>query len=306
MGLVPPLGYVLLDAFRLWCSLKKGRIVSYQDEKRRIERYIMKDLGRKPIDEITAPMVIHHVRRIEAAGHQATLKRVLMRVREIMGLAVCAGYVQHNPLERISKVFAPPIVTPMPAPDWRDFPKVLTVMRNAPTHVRLLFAWSACSMLRPTENVSLRWDWIEGDVLTIPAENMKKRRDFRLPITPLMCELLESARKISHSPRSGYVFPSRRSGRHISEQTLAKYLHSTELSGVLVAHGLRSMARSFLADHDAPFEAAEMCLSHTVGTAVSRAYQRSDYLEARRGLLQHWQEYFLACATRAEFSLDFR
>lgn len=33
IGKEPPKGYVLADAFRLWCNLKKGRIVSYADER---------------------------------------------------------------------------------------------------------------------------------------------------------------------------------------------------------------------------------------------------------------------------------
>ena len=56
-GLKPPSGYVLNDAFKLWCGLKKGRIVSYKEERRRLENHIIRALGRKQIDEITAPML---------------------------------------------------------------------------------------------------------------------------------------------------------------------------------------------------------------------------------------------------------
>lgn len=41
LGQEPPRGYVLSDAFRLWCNLKRGRITSYMDEKRRLERYVI-------------------------------------------------------------------------------------------------------------------------------------------------------------------------------------------------------------------------------------------------------------------------
>ena len=75
LGQEPPRGYILQDAFRLWCNLKRGRIVSYMDEKRRLERYVIQPLGRRQLDEITAPLIIATVRHIEAAGHQATLKR---------------------------------------------------------------------------------------------------------------------------------------------------------------------------------------------------------------------------------------
>lgn len=56
IGKEPPNGYVLADAFRLWCNLKKGRIVSYADERRKLERYIIKPQGMKQIDEITDVM----------------------------------------------------------------------------------------------------------------------------------------------------------------------------------------------------------------------------------------------------------
>ena len=104
-----------------------------------------------------------------------TLKRVLMRTREIMDLAVCAGYIQHNPIDRVSRVFAAPIVKPMPAPPWRELPLVMETMKDAPARMRVLFLFSLCSMLRPGENAKLRKSWIEADVLTIPAVEMKKR-----------------------------------------------------------------------------------------------------------------------------------
>ena len=305
VGLKPPSGYVLNDAFRLWCNLKKGRIVSYREERRRLENHVIRALGRKQIDEITAPLIISHVLPIERAGNQATLKRILMRMREIMNLAVCAGYIQHNPLERVSMVFAPPEVEPMPSVHWSRMTDVCRCFLDAPIRTQILFCFSACSMLRPSENAKLKWSWIEEDILTIPAEEMKKRKAFRVPLTPLMLQLLDAAKRHSRHPRSDYIFPGRTSGTHVSSQCLAKYLHTTELSGKLVAHGLRSMARSFLADRQAPFEAAEMCLSHTVGTSVSRAYQRSDYLDVRRDLMAAWSDYFSGCADSAGLNLDF-
>ena len=148
IGLEPPKGYVLKDAFRLWCRLKKPQIVSYQDERRRLERYIIEPLGNRQLDEITAPLVIRTVQPIEKDGKQATLKRVLMRLREILDLAVCAGYIEHNPPARVSKVFAPPHVKPMPSVDWRELPTVMAVMKEAPERMRVLFLFSLCSMLR--------------------------------------------------------------------------------------------------------------------------------------------------------------
>lgn len=268
LGQEPPRGYVLSDAFRLWCNLKRGRITSYMDEKRRLERYVISPLGRRQLDEITAPLIIATVRHIEAAGHQATLKRVLMRTREIMDLAVCAGYILHNPVARVSRIFAAPIVRPMPSISWQSLPDALAVVKCASMRTQTLFLWSLASMLRPGETAKLRKEWIDGDTL-------------------------------SPHPRSSYVFAGRDPSSHISSQALAKYLHGTTLAGKLVAHGLRSMARCWMADMGTPFEVAEACLSHVSGSQVSRAYQRSDYLDARRAVMQAWSDYLEHCAQGA-------
>ena len=90
----------------------------------------------------------------------------------------------------------------------------------------------------------------------------------------------------------------------MSEQTLAKFFHDTELKGRLVAHGIRSIGRSWMADHDAPFEVAEACLSHVSGSSVSRAYQRSDYLTQRRSLMASWCQYVSDCAREVCFLPD--
>lgn len=299
IGQEPPRGYVLSDAFRLWCNLKRGRIVSYMDEKRRLERYVISPLGRRQLDEITAPLVIATVRHIEAEGHQATLKRVLMRTREIMDLAVCAGYILHNPIDRVSRVFAPPIVRPMPSISWRDLPKVMNVFKDATMRMQVLFLWSLASMLRPGETAKLRKAWIDGDTLYIPASEMKRGRLHRVPLTPFMRLLLAKEATLSPHPRSSYVFAGRDPGSHISSQALAKYLHGTTLAGKLVAHGLRSMARCWMADMGTPFEVAEACLSHVSGSQVSRAYQRSDYLDARRAVMRAWSDYLEHCARSA-------
>lgn len=298
-GLEPPSGYVFKDAFRLWCSQKKGHIVSYTNEKRMIERHLLAYIGNKQIDEISAPVIVHVVKPLKDAGLLVTLKRVIMRCREILDLAVAAGYIQHNPIERLNRLFTPPEVKPMPAIDWRDLPEAMRVIALAPRKIQIIFLWSLCSMLRPGEVAKMRWDWIEDNVLTIPARHMKKRRIHRVPLTTKLLYLLGEAKKISKHPRSGYVFSGSVSNKNMSSQTLAKYLHSTELRGRLVAHGLRSIARCWMADNGIQYEVAEACLAHQTGSAVSRAYQRSDFLDARRTVIDEWTIYVFTCASSA-------
>lgn len=295
----PIKSYNLNDAFQLWCSAKKGRIVSYDRERRTIHRHLIQHLGNHQLDEISAPLVIKTVRNIEARGHQCTLKHVLMRLREILDLAVFAGYISHNPISKISKAFAPAVSHPMPSMDWRMLPAVMRVMKDAPPRLQNYFLFSLCSMLRPGEVAMLEKSWIDHDVITIPAESMKKRRQHRVPLSSLMKKLLEREKQFSPHPRNKYVFAGRKSSGHISKQALAKYLLHTDLGGQIVPHGFRSMARCWMADNDIGFEIAESCLSHVAGDKVYRAYQRSDFLESRRMVMERWSSYVLFCAASA-------
>lgn len=292
-------GYTLKDAFVLWCNLKRGRIVSYRDEKRRIEYYLIRHIGSRQLDEITAPLVIKTVRPIENAGKRSTLKRILMRLREIMDIAVCAGYLDHNPINRVSKIFAPPVTKPMPSVDWKDLDRVMFVFLKANKRLQNYFLFSLCSMLRPGELAALEKSWIQEDTIIIPSSKMKKGREHRVPLTPFMQQLLEREKLFSPHPRNRFVFAGRKPDRHISKQALTKWLHSSDLRGQLVGHGLRSIARCWLADHAVQFEVAEACLSHAVGDKVYRAYQRSDFLESRRSVMQSWSSFVFECARRA-------
>ena len=47
------------------------------------------------------------------------------------------------------------------------------------------------------------------------------------------------------------------------------------------------------------FEIREMSLAHTVGSRVERAYQRGEFMDQRRRLMQAWAQF---CATPAAAS----
>ena len=300
----PPKGYVFADAFKLWCNQKKGRIVSYENEKRMLERHLLHAISMRQIDEITAPLIVHITKPLATSGKQVTLKRVVMRCREILDLAVAAGFIQHNPIDRLNKIFPTPDVEPMPSIDWRELTEAMTVIAGATRKIQVVFLFSLCSLLRPNEVAKLRWEWIEQDMITIPASEMKKRRAHRVPLTPELLYLLGEAKAISKHQRSGFVFSGCNGAKSMSSQTLAKYLHSTKLKGRLVAHGLRSIGRSWMADHNILYEVAEACLAHLSGSAVSRAYQRSDFLDERRIALKKWNSFVFDCARCAQIKTN--
>lgn len=58
------------------------------------------------------------------------------------------------------------------------------------------------------------------------------------------------------------------------------------------AHGFRALARSYLGETGLfDSELLEMCLSHKVGNKTRQAYDRAQYVEARRRVLDYWSSY---------------
>ena len=135
----------------------------------------------------------------------------------------------------------------------------------------------------------------------IPAEKMKMKRPHRIPMTPYLVSLIEMAKSMRKNKRSPYLFPASYANKPISSQALAKWMHEQkEFSGRLVPHGLRTIGRSWFADHDVPFEIAEASLAHVVGSQVVRAYQRGDYFSSRQKIMPKWHEYIQHCAECAK------
>lgn len=302
LELEPTGSYTVRDAFKFWCSKKKGRILSYRDEKIRLEKYVISKIGSRQLDSITPPIVIKLMEPIEAEGKQSTVKRLLMRTREIFDMAVNSGYLTSNPLAKITKVFAVPDVTHMPAVDWKELPIVLSQLEKlAPQKYRVLFYFSLATLLRPGEVISIRMDWINEEAIMIPAEKMKMKRPHRIPMTTYLASLIEMAKSMRKNKRSPYLFPASYANKSISSQALAKWMHEQkEFSGRLVPHGLRTIGRSWFADHDVPFEIAEASLAHVVGSQVVRAYQRGDYFSSRQKIMPKWHEYIQHCAECAK------
>ncbi len=191
----PSKGLTFNDALRLWKSKKRGRIVSYADELARINTYLTPKLGKLPLDEITAPTALNLLMGIE--DKLPTLRRVLMRLNEILDLAVCAGLIPSNPCRRLSKVFAPHTPTHRPYIPAERLGELFKLLVPEPEWFRLYVLLAVYTLLRPAELSALRRDWIDGDVLTVPAEHMKKRRPHRVPLCPEVLKLINLLHSLS-------------------------------------------------------------------------------------------------------------
>ena len=177
----------------------------------------------------------------------------------------------------------------IPAMDWREVPAFHASLEEpTPTHLALQLLILTGVRTGPLRH--LRLDQIEGDVWTVPADAMKGREGateaFRVPLSTEAKRIIDLARP--HA-RNGFLFPNNRQGV-ISDMTLSRHMERRGLEAR--PHGFRTSLRTWLAEAtDTPHEVAGAMSAHATMSDGVRAYRRTDYLEQRRALAEHWADH---------------
>ena len=288
-----------------WLAVQasKGRAKKYIAEIRgTLNNFVFPVLGKYPVNELTASIAIQALKPVESMGKLETLKRICQRLNAIMFFAMSKDYIQTNPLEKIGLSFKSPIKKNLPSLNPDELPQFMKAlsMANVKLVTRCVIEWQLHTMVRPSEASKAEWSEIDFDkrLWTIPADKMKMkgRADHVVPLTDETIALLALIKPISGNSR--YIFPSdKRPNTHINAQTANMAIKRMGYQSKLVAHGLRSIASTTL--HANMFEphVIEACLAHIDPNATSAAYNRTDYLERRRVVMQWWSNYVLEAST---------
>jgi integrase len=169
---------------------------------------------------------------------------------------------------------------------YAELPAFMAKLRAQPGIGFRALEFVILTAARTSEVLRAKWDEVDlnNQIWTIPGSRMKAGKDHRVPLSDAAIHLLSSLNRSNE-----FVFPGDRA-THISDHLLLQTLR--RLGVATTVHGLRSTFRQWAAEETStPREIVEMCLAHQVGTAVERAYQRSDLLEKRRQLMQLWATY---------------
>ncbi|EPN1946074.1 integrase domain-containing protein [Vibrio parahaemolyticus] len=288
--------HTFLNISKEWFEIKKHDVTpDYAvDIWRSLELHIFPYLSYTPVKQITAPQVIELLRPIEAKGNLETVKRLIQRLNEVMGYATNCGFISANPLTGIRKAFKKPKKENMAALAPAELPELIEAIANANIKrtTRCLLEWQLHTMTRPSEASGARWDEIDWEekIWTIPAERMKKRREHRIPLTEQMLAILEVIKPISG--HRDCIFPSDRDPKKpCNSQTANMALKRMGFAGRLVSHGLRSLASTTLNEQGFDRDLIEAALAHVDDNQVRSAYNRTDYLERRRPIMNWWSEH---------------
>jgi integrase len=270
----------------------------------RFERDVFPWLGAVPVGEVKAPALLECLRRVEARGAIETAHRIKDACGQVFRYAIATGRCERDPAADLRGALKPvplrhraAITEPKAA---GELLRAIDSYRGS-LPIRSALRLAALLFQRPGELRAMQWAELdlEAGLWTIPAARMKRTKDGKengadhlVPLPPQAVTLLRELQPLTGS--SAYVFPSPRTPlRPMSNNAILSALRrmgfeKDEMSG----HGFRAMARTMLAERLAvPDAVIEAQLAHSVRDALGRAYNRTQYLEQRRDMMNRWAEF---------------
>jgi len=299
-----------LDSFeavaREWYSVKRdGWAASYGDKIiARLEADVFPWIGKVPVAQVTAPRLLEVMRRIEARGVIETAHRALQDSSQVLRYAVATGKASSNPARDLKGALRRPNTKHFPAiTEPKRFGELLRAIDSyaATPVVRAALKLAPMLLLRPGELRFAEWPEIDLDAAmwTVPAVRMKRELRQKLHGAPHLVPLPKQAVAVLRElhPLTGHAKMVFRGERHhdraMSENTINAALRAMGFSAdEVTGHGFRATARTMLQERlGFDPDVIEAQLAHAVRDSLGRAYNRTEFIEQRRKMLQAWANY---------------
>ena len=270
----------------------------------RMEQDLFPWLGRRPIGEIDAPELLACLRRVEARGAIETAHRVKYAAGQVFRFGVATGRCTRDVAADLRDALTPVQVRHHAAiTDPKRVGELLRAIASYKGHgvTRAALQLAPLVFQRPGELRMAEWSEIdlEAGLWTIPSERLKRTKQEKASgpahMVPLASQAVAILRDLQPLTGHGrYVFPGlRTAARPMSDAAVLAALRRMGFPrDEMTGHGFRAMARTMLAERlGVPEAVIEAQLAHAVRDSLGRAYNRTEFVEQRRAMMQTWADY---------------
>ncbi len=282
-----------------WHSVKT---VDYQPKYRkqllaRIEKLLLPYIGDMSITDITPGDIIQACKHTEQRGCIDQAHRLLQLTGQIFRYARACGYAEYNTASDLTEALAPiPKDKPRAAlTDPKEVMHLLQAIDEYPGYASILYALRILPYVgvRSQEIRGAKWEEIDFDkaLWIIPAERMKMNSPHIVPLAKQVIGLFKELR--AWTGDGMLCFPSAQGrGKMITPEGLLQGLRRMGYSKEEMSiHGFRSIASTMLNEAGYRPDVIEAALAHAERNKVRAAYNRTDYLDERRTMMQDWADY---------------
>jgi len=269
-----------------------------QEALRSLKNHVFPQIGFKHIDEISLMEVKTLLLDLEAQGKSETAHRIQQRLRSVFQFAIMQEWTDRNPASDLHKLLNPVKKQQMKALPLKEFPNYLQRLDedNLELHLITRTALKLIVMLfvRTRELIEAKWEEVDLESATwrIPAERMKLRVEHLVPLPNQALSLFQDLQKITRE--SEFVFPGDRNPMQPMSNNTLLYggIYRMGYRSRATIHGFRSLASSILNESGKwnP-DAIERQLAHSEKDQVRAAYNRANYLDERRMMMQWYADY---------------
>lgn len=263
--------------------------VSVRQRDREISKYLLPVFKGRAIDGITRLEIAPLLKGVEKRAPEVA-RNLRSYLHAIFEYGIDHGVVTGNPVPppRAMRRRDP---TSHEAMDTDRIPSFLAALdaSNANPETKTALRMVMLTACRKSEVAGARWAEFNLDAAewVIPAERMKMRREHFVPLSRQAVALLRDLRDMSDGE---VLFPHRdKPGATLNDRTLNALLERIGYAGEKV-HGWRVAFSTHFNGLGANPDVVEACLAHA-RKGVRGVYNRAEYRDERRVMLQQWADY---------------
>ena len=276
-----------------------------KDAINRLEKDVFPLIGKRPITEIDAPLMLDVLRRVEQRGALEIAARLGQLCSQIFRYAIASGFAKYNPVPDLRGALKPRIKGHHAAITTDELPEFLRVLEKNEarmyTPTRILMRLMMLVFVRTSELIETPWSEIdlENEQWVIPWQRMKmgkkkvnpRKVDHHVNMPRQGWELLRELHTITG--RSKYLFPNQRDHeKPVSNGAILAALKRMGYGGKHTGHGFRALAMGVIKERlGYRHEVVNRQLAHMSGDAYGEAYDRAEFLEERRTMMQQYADY---------------
>lgn len=283
---------------REWYEKQKKAVTpkTWANNLARLENHIFPFIGAAAITEVKPPDILAICRRIEKMGTTYLAHTILGLCSRAFRYAVSCGYVDSDPCRDLIGALIPHRTKKTPTLTRADDIKRLLVAIDA---YNGFFITKCALRLLPLFFVR-QWElrgaeWKEFDLdraeWRVSAGRMKMREEHIVPLSQQALKILYDLKEVNGSSR--FLFPSKLSpDRCMSDNTINAALSYMGFGkDEILGHGFRAMASTLLNELGWPPDIVERQLAHAERNKVRAAYNRAQYMDERRKMMQAWADH---------------
>ena len=205
-------------------------------------------------------------------------------------------YCKHNPVILLKDDIITPKKKNQLALEESNLPEFLKKLDDIDVYIttKMGLRMVMLTLTRTKEIRHSTWDEfdLESDkpVWRIPADRMKMNRDHMVPLSRQAVEVLKKVKRFSRGDQ--FVFEQKNNPQKpMSENTMLYAMYRMGYHGRATVHGFRATASTILNEKGFRSDVIELLLAHIEKNQVRAAYNRAEYLDERREILQWWADH---------------